>query len=55
MRKADASGARLAVILGEDELADAAVTVKPLRAAREQQRVPRAGLAARFKDLLKGS
>jgi histidyl-tRNA synthetase len=55
MRKADASGARLALIIGEDELKAVAVTVKPLREAREQQRVPRAGLAARLKDLLKGS
>jgi histidyl-tRNA synthetase len=55
MRKADASGAQLALIIGEDELKAAAVTVKPLREAREQQRVARAGFAARFKDLLKGS
>jgi histidyl-tRNA synthetase len=52
MRKADASGARLAVILGEDELADAAVTVKPLRAAREQQRVPLERLAEALTNLL---
>ena len=51
----DASGARLALIIGEDELKAAAVTVKPLREAREQQRVPRAGLAANFRELLKGS
>jgi histidyl-tRNA synthetase len=55
MRKADASGAQVALIIGEDELKAAAVTVKPLREAREQQRVPRAGLAARFADLLKGT
>jgi len=55
MRKADASGARLALIIGEDELEAAAVTVKPLRESREQQRVPRAGLAAHFGELLKGS
>jgi histidyl-tRNA synthetase len=55
MRKADASGAQVALIVGEDELKAAAVTVKPLREAREQQRVPRAGLAGRFADILKGS
>jgi histidyl-tRNA synthetase len=55
MRKADASGARVALIIGEDELKAAAVTVKPLREAREQQRVPRAGLAGRLVDLLKGT
>jgi len=54
MRKADASGAQVALIVGEDELKAAAVTVKPLREAREQQRVPRAGLASRFADILKG-
>ena len=55
MRKADASGAQLALIIGEDELKAAAVTVKPLREAREQQRVPRAGLAGRLADILKGT
>ena len=54
MRKADASGAQVALIVGEDELKAAAVTVKQLREAREQQRVPRAGLAGRFADILKG-
>jgi histidyl-tRNA synthetase len=55
MRKADASGAQVALIIGEDELKAAQVTVKPLRESREQQRVPRAGLAARFADILKGT
>ncbi len=52
MRKADASGAALALILGEDELAADMVTVKPLRAAQPQQQVPRAEMAARLRDLL---
>ncbi|HET9736062.1 MAG TPA: histidine--tRNA ligase [Burkholderiales bacterium] len=55
MRKADASGAQVALIIGEDELKAAAVTVKPLRDAREQQHVPRAGLAGRLADILKGT
>jgi histidyl-tRNA synthetase len=55
MRKADASGAQVALIIGEDELKAATVTVKPLREAREQQRVPRAGLAGRLADILKGT
>jgi histidyl-tRNA synthetase len=37
MKKADASGARYAVILGEDEVSAAKLTVKPLRGAGEQK------------------
>jgi len=55
MKKADASGAALALIVGEDELNAAAVSVKPLRDARPQQQVARAALAARLRDFLKGS
>jgi len=55
MKRADASGAALALIVGEDELKAAAVTVKPLRAARPQQQVARAALAARLPDFLKES
>ena len=53
MKKADASGAALALILGEDELRAAEVTVKPLRDGRPQWREPRAALAERFPKLLK--
>jgi histidyl-tRNA synthetase len=55
MRKADASGALLALIVGEDEIAAQAVSVKPLRDARPQQRVGRAELARRMTEFLKGS
>ena len=55
MKKADASGASLALIVGEDELKAGAVTVKPLRDARPQQQVARAALASRLHELLKGS
>jgi len=55
MKKADASGAVLALIVGEDELQAAAVTVKPLRDARAQERVARAALAGRLTEFLKGS
>lgn len=55
MKKADASGAALALIVGEDELKTAAVTVKPLRDARAQQQVARAALAARLHEFLKES
>jgi histidyl-tRNA synthetase len=53
MKKADASGASIALIVGEDELAAGVVTVKPLRAAVAQQQVPRAGLAARLREFAK--
>ncbi|VCU70246.1 Histidine--tRNA ligase [Pigmentiphaga humi] len=47
MKRADASGAEYAVILGEDELADASASVKALRAeGGAQRRVPMDGLAA---------
>jgi histidyl-tRNA synthetase len=39
MKKADASGARFAVIVGDDEAAANAVSVKPLREEAGQQRV----------------
>jgi histidyl-tRNA synthetase len=55
MKKADASGAALALILGEDELKAAAVTVKPLRDARPQERIGRGELARRLAEILKGS
>jgi histidyl-tRNA synthetase len=50
MKKADASGARCAVLIGDDEAAAGEVTVKPLRALGEQRRVP-LGQAA---DIVKG-
>jgi histidyl-tRNA synthetase len=53
MKKADGSGATLALILGEDEVRAAEVTVKPLRDGRPQWREPRASLAARFSQLLR--
>jgi histidyl-tRNA synthetase len=48
MKRADASGAKLALIVGEDELKAGEATVKPLREARAQARVPLARLAAEF-------
>ena len=55
MKKADASGAQAALIIGEDELKAAAVTVKPLRDARPQLRVARGELPGRLAEILKGS
>jgi histidyl-tRNA synthetase len=41
LKRADRSGAHLAVIIGEDELAAGEVTLKPLRDGLEQRRVGR--------------
>ena len=51
MRKADASGARYALIVGEDELRAGEVSVKPLRGDAQQTRHPAAQLAT----ILKGA
>ncbi|MFI4925783.1 MAG: His/Gly/Thr/Pro-type tRNA ligase C-terminal domain-containing protein, partial [Vicinamibacteria bacterium] len=40
MKKADASGARFALIVGDDEAAAGTVAVKPLRESGEQRTVP---------------
>jgi histidyl-tRNA synthetase len=46
MKKADASGARFAVIIGDDEVASRRVTLKPLRGEGEQKTLdPREALA----------
>jgi histidyl-tRNA synthetase len=58
MKKADASGAEFAVIIGEDEVAASAATVKALRpgltaaAFGEQARLPLAEVAPRLVDAL---
>ncbi len=44
MKKADASGARYAVIIGDDEAAAGEASIKPLRAEGEQRRVALAAL-----------
>ena len=53
MKRADGSGAALALIIGEEEVRAAEVTVKPLRDGRPQWREPHAALIARFSQLLK--
>jgi histidyl-tRNA synthetase len=40
MKKADASGARYAAIIGDDEVASKRVTLKPLRGGGEQRTLP---------------
>ncbi len=54
-KRADASGAQLALIIGDDEVAANAVTLKPLRAASGQQRVTLDELADRVGDWLYGT
>ncbi len=49
MRKADASGARFAVIVGDDEAIAGEVTIKPLREQAEQQRVSIANAVTRIR------
>lgn len=50
LKRADRSGARLAVIIGEDELAAGEVTLKPLRGGMEQRRVNRTELDKALKS-----
>ena len=45
MKKADASGARYAVIIGDDEVAANRVTVKPLRGGEQRALEPQAAIA----------
>lgn len=52
MKKADASGAPVAVILGDDEVRAGEAGVKALREEREQERVPFQRLPEAISDLL---
>lgn len=51
LKKADASGALIALILGEDEVAAGEVTVKPLRTEDSQQRMSWAALQQHLKKV----
>lgn len=51
MRKADASGARVAVIIGDDEVASQQLSIKPLRGEGKQQLLSLADAAAYIKKL----
>ena len=53
MKRADKSGASVAILIGEDELAEGMVTVKHLRNDIEQQRVARSALGAFLAELIK--
>jgi histidyl-tRNA synthetase len=46
MKRADRSGARLAIIIGDDEVAAGTAVVKPMRTGQAQVTVPVAGIAA---------
>ena len=50
MKRADASGARYALLIGDDEAATGSVGVKPLRTPGEQTAVPLADVLARLSD-----
>ena len=52
IKKADKSGARLALIVGEDEVARGVVTIKPLRDQAEQQQRPLGELDSAVETLL---
>ncbi len=52
MKRADASGARYALIIGDNEAAAGTVAVKPLRGGDEQTEVPAGQIAARIRELL---
>ncbi len=52
MKKADKSGARYAVILGENEVAGGTAGLKPLRSDESQREVPQAELAQALADAL---
>ncbi|EGG98850.1 Histidyl-tRNA synthetase [gamma proteobacterium IMCC2047] len=51
LKRADKSGADYALLIGEQELAQSEVTVKPLRGGAEQARVKSDGLVEHFKKL----
>ena len=52
MKKADRSGACVALILGEEEVAREVVTLKPLRSDAEQVQVAWSQLAAELKTII---
>ncbi|MBF7054182.1 histidine--tRNA ligase [Halomonas sp. KAO] len=52
IKKADRSGARLALLLGEDELARGTATLKFLREERDQRSLARDALVDELRDLL---
>jgi histidyl-tRNA synthetase len=52
MKSADRSGAQVALLIGPKELADGAVTLRPLRTEAEQRSVPRVDVVAELRSFL---
>ena len=52
MKKADKSGARLALILGENEIANETVSVKYLREDKDQQTIKQSEIISELRQLL---
>ncbi|PKH33261.1 histidine--tRNA ligase [Shewanella sp. ALD9] len=52
MKRADKSGAQFALIIGENEMANSQVAIKPLRTNDEQQLVTRSELVAKIAELI---
>ncbi len=55
MKRADKSGAQYALVLGEQELSEARIGLKPLRSEEEQESIALADLAAVLQDKLGGN
>jgi histidyl-tRNA synthetase len=51
-KRADRSGARLALVFGDDEAANDALQIKPLTTGRAQESVPLTGAPVRIAELL---
>jgi len=51
-RRADRSGAELALVIGDEEAGRDEVTIKPLRAGGEQETVARQAIVQRLGELL---
>ncbi|GAA6204192.1 MULTISPECIES: histidine--tRNA ligase [Thalassotalea] len=54
MKRADKSGAQIAIIIGEDEIANQAVTIKYLRGQHEQQSMAFAEVPSLLSNIIKG-
>ena len=54
MKRADKSGAQVAIIIGEDEIANETVTIKYLRGQHEQQSMAFAEVPSLLSNLIKG-
>jgi histidyl-tRNA synthetase len=55
MKRADKSGATWALVLGEQELSEDRIGLKPLRSSDEQESIPLAGLAEVLRQRLSGT